>query len=211
MKSCRLSLRAHGFSLIEILMVMAILTVLMVSGSLISSSVQRASQITQDITILADDLSKASLEAIRINRPIHFRFYRFTDPIVDSRSIVQGYQTLVLDPESRSYIQLEKIKRFAQGIAIVDNAMASTILSLPETRPVTRSGPNVITDPELATIAPYSYYEFEFRPDGSTNLPKDKAWGIAIAFHLESIATGGVPDGFHALGINPFTGAVTVY
>lgn len=211
-------LRQRGFSLVEMLLVLGIAAVLMTTGSMITSSLLRASQLTTDSNKLADELARSALESVRTNNPIRVRFYRFSDPLFpDSVPRVQAFQTLTLDSQSGSYIQQTDLSYFGRGIAIHESVTASTLLTLPENAPVSGGGANaedIVTDPELPQIAPYTYYEFEFRPDGSTNLPKDSPWGIVLAHFREDEATSpdeAVPKNYRALGINPFTGMVKRY
>lgn len=217
-KPMELRSRHRGFSLLELLAVLAIATILMTAGSMVTASILRSSQLTSDIAKLADELSLSSLESVRMNRPIRIRFYRYRDPLFpDSPARVQAFQTLTLDSQSGSYIEQSRPSFFGQGIAIHESTDASTLLTLPENKPVTggnASSDDIVTDPELPQIAPYTYYEFEFRPDGSTNLPKDSPWGIVLAHFREGGPTSSgkaVPKNYRALGINPFTGMVKRY
>lgn len=203
--------KSRGFSLLELLLVLAIMTVVMTTGSMVSNSVYQSSILSRDVETLANELARASLDSIRTNRPIQVRFYRFTDQMESNMPPrVSAYQILTLDPETQSYRQLSKIRFLSQGVSLYENTAASTILTLPQSQPFTGHGSGKVSDPPLPTIAPYTYYEFEFRPNGSTNLPKDKTWGLVLSVG-EQAARNATPRNYRALGINPFTGAVKMY
>lgn len=207
----------RGFSLVEMLVVLALIAILITLGSQVSTSVLRSTELSTEAAELADELSRASLESIKRNQPVQFRFYRFVDEFASDQPLVRGYQILNLDSETGSYRELERIRFLKSGIAIHESTEASTILTLPERSPVTRpessdlsDSLDRVSDPELPAITPYTYYQFEFRPDGSTNLPKDQAWGLVITYHKDGVI-GEVSRDFRALGINPFTGTVERY
>lgn len=201
----------RGFSLLELLMVLAIMTFLITTGTMVSNSVYQSSILSADVETLANELARASLDSVRTNRPIQMRFYRFADQMDSNMPPgISAYQTLTLDPEIRSYRQLSKIRFLSQGVSLYENTAASTILTLPQKQPFTGQSSGKVSDPPLPTISPYTYYEFEFRPDGSTNLPKDKTWGLVLFFG-EQVARDTAPRNYRALGLNPFTGAVKLY
>ncbi|MDF1815338.1 MAG: Verru_Chthon cassette protein D [Verrucomicrobiales bacterium] len=193
-----------GFTLTELLLVLALISILMAGGTMVTTSVSQSSMISRDSDMIANELSRASLEAVRMNRPVHFRFYSYTDSLTSHQPLVQAFQTLSIDPETGQYRELGKIRYLSRSVVVHRNPDASTILSMPE-RKAQRD-----IDPDLDQIRPYTWYGFEFRPDGSTNLPKDKTWGLVIALHNEGKPFQ-VPKNYRAIGINPFTGAVKRY
>ena len=205
----------RGFSLIEILIVITVMAVLLALVSSVSTSSLRSARVSEAARGLADEFAHASMEAVRTNRPVHFRLYRFTDAdLGHTVPTVRAYQLLVLDTATQSYRPIGPLHRLGESIQVHDHPEGSTLLGLTEKTPdFNGADPSSLTDPELSGLGDYTYYSFEFRPDGSTNLPKDGTWGLVVAWvpNPASPASSDIPKNYRALTINPFTGAVRRY
>ncbi len=194
------SIRRAGFTLVELLVVigvlllMAVLVVPAVGPLLTGANVSSATE------MVADQLSYARQVALSENRPVEVRFYEYSD-------------TAGSDKQGRA-MQLWKVR--ADGSKVAHGKvmrLPTNIIINPDTA-VTRLPSAASTSTLPAAERPgslpsgSSLRSFQFRPDGSTNLPPSEKWYVT----LQSENTPGSPAmNFGTVQIEPFTGGVFTY
>ena len=216
----------RGFSLIELLVVVAIIGIVVRLAVPAVGSLLRGSALTQAATLLTDQVSLARQHALSRNRVIEVRFYRFWDP-------EQVGENATDDPSSAPFRALQymeigeqgipipvgKVARFPDSMMMNPSETFSTILGTSaDTRMVNKAslGSN---DPELprGVNKNYGYIAFRFQPDGSTSLsPTGSAgpsaggrWFITVhaISDLAKTTAGQPPPNFITWMIDPVSGS----
>ncbi len=204
--------RKGGFTLIELLAVMVIVGLLLAFSGAAMLSAMGSHRLSTAVGAFRNDVGWAAIESSKDNRPVHVRLYRFQpEETVAEDSQYYAYQFLVVDSRAGRMVPLTEVRRFGDGVVAHPDAEYSSVFTLTERVPDTSERPGEIADPELLLPA-YSYVEFLVRPDGSTDLPKDRRWSLTLveSKRLE-VSASELPSDYRALVINPFTAATRIY
>jgi len=191
-----------AFSLVEMLVVIALIGMLLalsgptLSGVLLGSQLSRGGQIVHDQLVLARQL------ALSRNSPIEVRFYRYTEPAApEPREATAAVQLFEFRDDGTSVPATAA--RFLPAPVMIDDDAAysniSGVLSLlPGEIPIPRAG----TD--------YQYRRIFFLPDGSTDLA-GYDFGGALPYLTIVRRTGGpeVPKDYYTIQIQPETGHIS--
>jgi uncharacterized protein (TIGR02596 family) len=169
---------------------------------------------------LANDISLASQTAVKLNKPVQLRFYKFEDnSIASEQTQFRAYQLVVaaVQPtQSGVTIQwrpLYELQRLEGNTVMTSNQRFSTLLQNPQKpNPVEADSRLQVlyatglgqTGVEMATV--------DFRPDGSTNLDAgtNTPWTVTFV-PIRNATDTNLPADFQTLTIAPETGAVRVY
>ena len=156
-----------GFSLIELLAVLAVLGIVAALTIPSMSSVLRGSALAAAEDELAAELGLARQQAVAGNRDVEVRFYRYTDSAAAGtlQDRFQSFQLVAYD-ESGKAIPSSRIKKISPRVVLASDEKLSTLLgaSLKKTW-------GTETKPSLPTIGTnYEAYAIRFRPDGSADL-----------------------------------------
>jgi uncharacterized protein (TIGR02596 family) len=195
--------RGHGgFTLVEMMTVMAIAAVLVTIGMTAFGGLNASMQIGLGASMLEGELRLARQEAIARSRPVEVRFYEIPGPDGASRyRAVASY--LVTDEGPRP---LRKPQMLPEQVTISGAPNLSTLVNQ---APV--SG-----EAELAAYGPRSYRSFHFRPGGGTDLSTSGTPSSSDAWFVTLVGAGGsisedVPAYFTTLQIDPLNGSVINY
>jgi uncharacterized protein (TIGR02596 family) len=194
-----------GFSLVEMLVVVTILTVLLTTTGGWSKS-WRSQQMLAAATRLSQDLQLARTLAIKRAQPVELRFYSNLDPMLTTpEAQYKTWQIVGYDARERRIAPLGEVQHFESTIIMSRFSEFSTI-TLNE-RPLDPTG-----DP-MPTLLPTRISSIEFRPDGSTSLDPDPArhWTITLITDGFANDSRNLPPDFRTLIITPENGAITVY
>jgi uncharacterized protein (TIGR02596 family) len=173
--------RRSAFSLVELLIVVAIIGIIAGFGVPAVTGVLRGSALTQAASQLTDNLGLARQHAITKNRVIEVRFYRFGDPeqpgekpADPSTGNFRAFQYFEVN-ESGVIVPVGKYQRLPDTMVMNPGEKLSTLLAEDPRRLVKSSDPlfNKSVNPELprGVGQKYDYVWFHFNPDGSTDLP----------------------------------------
>ena len=192
-----------GFTLVELLVVMAIIVVLAGFTSVFVSGVVASMRLTQSTEAVLNILSQARRTALTRSHIVEVRFFQCSDPEnPGSPTRWRGAQAIEL---------LENGQEQPLGRAMVIpyrfimSGTASTLFSTKTSYTGTNPG-------YLANITGYCH--FRFMPDGSTDLnfrdpPPDNKWFVTL-YSENDQAKGDPPPNYVTLQIESSTGAISV-
>jgi|GEM_PF-340958 len=223
--------KPHGFTLIELITVIAVMAVLfgLVAPS-VSDTIQASTLTTVGDNIL-NEIVAAQQIAVSENRVIDVRFLRFTDPdsTLATTAIVRALLVTGTEdnPAGSAGATIVKVIRppirFPSPIVAADGAGISTLTDAAEPNIGTgtsTSGSDVdpsADPPNLFSESSYSYTYLRFYPDGSTGLPIKSGtapltdtWHLTLVNEVDTVVTGGaLPSNFYTIVLDAVTGRAT--
>lgn len=204
----------HAFTLVEMLMVLAIVSVLLATAASGMKKAWQGQEIRASAMQLAGDLALASRTAVKLNKPVVVRFYKYMEPrIAHQDKQFAAWQLLTREtsptnPEGK-IVPLYEVHR-CEGTTLmsqhrIGSSLCSTIFG-----PATKM--NRERDPEVG-IGEYEYVGIEFSPSGRTNLDPDanEPWTITFIPMLYADRPGEMPKEFQVLGLDARSGAVRIW
>lgn len=208
--------RARGFSVLEMLVVLGIVAALVVLAVPALTSAVRGTGLQQAADLLAGEIEAARGAALRGNRTVAFRFYRLEDGTGGAleRPVFAAFQAGYLAAEDgrpdRRVARFEPIgpvRRLPAGTIVIEDGRYSPLVADRdlETRLPADEAPRV------AGIG-RECRQFLLRPDGTTNLdPGAQAgWFVTLAEEKAAVLAGrSLPDNFITIQIDPVTGNLT--
>jgi uncharacterized protein (TIGR02596 family) len=223
-----------GFSLIELIAVMAIIVIIATFTVPAATTMLRGSQLSQASSILTDQFALARQQALGKNRTVEVRLIRFADPEQPGEKAE--------DPSTGHFraIQLMEVNEFNVAVPLKgtnlqrlpatimmnesEEADLSTLITRADTTPNPPEKPltivrakDVPTDPELprGVKKNYEYVAFQFRADGSTNLPSSEKWFVTLHNANDASKVKSATDiknvNFFTLQIDPVSGTTRTY
>lgn len=227
-------LRRSAFSLVELLVVVAVIAIIISFAIPAANSMLKGSQLTQGSQALGDQIAFARQAALSHNRPVEVRFYRFADLDTPGEKIdreetwkfraFQLFEVL----ENSAVVPLNKMQRFPKMV-IADRDKYSTLLRDSLRGPYKRAEEDA-TAPEipvrygdLAVGRRYEYVSFRFLQDGSTDLPPTTSplnpTGQSTSGDSWYLTLVGLNDenrdintvNFYTLQVDPVSGATKAY
>lgn len=198
-------LTTRGYTLVEMLAVVAIILALFAVASSGFKKTWESQELRASALQLANDLALASQTAIKLGKPVQVRFYRYhAQEVATEKPQFHAYQLLKRDPLTNLALPLFEMQRFESTTLMSSFERFSSIAS----KPVKAEK----YDPNLA-IGDYEYVAIEFRPNGRTNLDPSAAepWTITLIPVTWADRVGETPKDFQTLSIEPATGAVRMW
>ena len=190
-----------GFSLVEMLLVAAVITILLGLAGSGMKTTWRSQQIFASASNLMQAFSLAQSTAIRQNRPVQVRIYKFQDGDITSKDPqFRAFQIVGVNPAATGdqFYQVSELQKFESTIVMSKFPEYSSI---------------VASETVLPSGDSYSYVAVEFRPDGSTNLETNPAqpWTITLLTDWGSDDKSKLPKDARTLVISADTGAVSLF
>ena len=209
-----------GFTLLELLTVMAIMIIMMGLASPALTSIMKGSQLTQAGQTVTDQLALSQQTAIAKNHAVEVRLYQFSDSETPGEAAANGKYRALQSFEiltSGSAIPLGKCKRLPALIVIDSGSTLSTLIS--EAGKSTSTAlhvPSAASGSELQVSIPsvgmsYNSVAFRFRPDGSTELPSNQKWFLTLHSLNDGDNLTKVPANFVTLQIDPANGHIRTF
>ncbi len=211
----------HAFTLIEILVVLAIISIIMFFTVPNMGQIIQGSKLTQAGDQLKYDLGLAQQTAVKDNLTVEVRFYQYRQPdeAADSpRETFTAYQMFSLIPDStkpsdpkaeRILAPIGKVKKLPTGVIIPANELWSTLVSSSSIANGTEEISGLIPTEKRTSAL---YRSFQINPDGSTNLDTSGVdqWYVTLVDSTELIRSGSLdslaPDNYICLQVDPFNG-----
>lgn len=220
--------RPAAFTLVELLVVMAILILMAtlvvpaVSGSLKGTALTQASQ------TLLSQLNNAQQTALAKGQSIQVRLYLMGDPdsvtadqAVDTTWKVRGIQLFTQQPNLDAdtvqttpmvYTPFTKMELFPTAVVIDNGTILSSLCDSTNTLMYMPKGSSGYLLPKLPRVgANYAYYYFKFRPDGSTSLNASKSWFLTLHNLVNGDKLPQPPSNFFTISIDPVQGSTRVF
>jgi uncharacterized protein (TIGR02596 family) len=207
---------SRGFSMIEILVVVAIMAILMVMSAPTMSAAFKGSKLSQATSDVSNFLHLAHQTAIKENKPVEVRFYKFTNPEapIKNEALFQGYRMFIMkqkyettggDEDVIEAVAEGPVKRMPNGTYMTDAGEMSTLLGNVVTSESEEGVRGLIAGQRIKA----EYRSFVFRPDGTANLPVDSKWFVTvISMEEKQKNREQKPDNYSCLMINPANGEI---
>ncbi len=224
MYSQRLS-RARAFTLVELLVVVAIIGI--IAGFAVPSLVGaiKGSQLNQSVSMVNDQLSLARQTALTKNQAVEVRLYRFGNNLVPgekpddpSTGQFRAIQTFTID-ESGVALPADKVNTLPDTIVMNPGKELSSLIGADSQKSNGTFKKPGSTDPELprGVKDKYEFVSFRVNPDGSTNLKPSEVWFVTFHTLQDLPKTGTAPNystpppNFVTLQIDPVTSSIKSY
>lgn len=202
----------RAFTLIELLTVVAIISLLLALAIPIVTNKPTAARITGDADTLVSQLNHARTLAIADGQATEMRFYLTALPGLPGREKqFRSYQLLSYHPERKIFLPEGRMEDFQGDNMIVNNPIYSSLTSSSKIK-----SPDPNADAAGNTKAKdLSFFSVHFNPDGSTTLPKGgDTWFLSIVdFHENQNAAASEQPAanFVTLQIDPYNGSIRRY
>lgn len=162
-----LSYRERGFTLIEILVVLAIIAVIVTFTIPNLEPVLKGNKLKQAADDLERALANAQQVALTQNHPVEFRFFRYDDPdSPGSEEFFRSYQAvqIITSPEDHRQVIEEKV------VTQVVSFQLPFVLAEGQFSTLIDSDALEKGSADIPRAYNAEYVAFEFRPNGATNL-----------------------------------------
>lgn len=192
----------RGFSLLELLIVIAIIVILAALTIPAMNSMGRSSSLNGAVQSVTGTLDLARQTAITQNRPVEVRLYKLPEDgqPAGAPSDYRGMQIFVVDYESTNAVS--RASRFPTPVVITTDTTTSSLMD--DARfPEQAADPAVPVPPAGSN---YRYRSFRFKPDGGTDLPLDGNWFFTLVLKTDPIKANNLPANFATIQIEPMTG-----
>jgi uncharacterized protein (TIGR02596 family) len=221
--------RSRAFSLVELVVVIAVLAILAAFSVPAVTSMLQGSSLTQASQMLVDQMNLARQFALSKNSTVGVRFYRYSDPDTPGEDVTK--------PEKGRFRALQVFEVLSSGAALplgkVEEMPLSVMIGSDPENP--EESVSTIIDRKLSAIVTadevrndksavelprgikkqYDYVSFRFLPDGSTTLGPASQWYITL--HGSNDKPEKVdgkqrpPANFFTLQIDPVSGTTKIY
>lgn len=197
-------------SLIELLVVMALLITLVGITIPAFTSISRASNLTRGAQVVLEHLSLARQMATTRNIPIEFRLYKFSRS--GGASFYQAIQLFGSEDDGRLKA-VTPAKLLPDGVAVSENKDVTSFVG--GDLPVRSPQP---ADPEIAGAGRnYTFIAFRFRPDGTSDLTQFKSsatnglWFLTLTYGQNSSLAAPLGSNYATVQLEPLNGNVRLY
>ena len=238
MNQSPLSFSRRAFSLMELIVVIAIIGVIATYVVPQASQILKGSVVTQASTILTDQLRLAREFAVTKNSKVEVRFYQYADPETPGEVLtnpasgqyraMQVFQVLnvtrVMSAGSGNVagevtVPLDKLQMLPQGVIMNPSVTYSTLLNNPNSPSIPgTSEPTGLQLPRGVGLK-YNYISFRFLQDGSTNLAPVTTVGLPpppwfMTIHSmtdKGYLQNGMPFNFFCIELDPVVGTTKAF
>lgn len=215
----------RGFSLIELLVVLAVVGLLMAFAAPNIFSLVQSSTLTSEGSLLRNQLTYAQQLAVSKSADVEIRFFKWEDNTsATDGPTFSAFQLYQFNEDGKMAPITEFFRIRAPATVIEDPQYSSLLFENPGSGSDKKYGfesPRRGSAPaprgEIGSSVNTEYMAFRFRPDGSTDLPNKSSanggkdtWHITIAQGPRD-ASGGLPNNYVCLQINPYNGVITEF
>ena len=209
----------RGFTLIEMLAVMAIIAMLMVFVMPATNGMLKGNQVATSGLGLGDQLGLARQIALSTNHSVEVRFYQYGDanaagenPTVATSGKWRGVQLFeVLD--SGTLRAINSVYRLAPSTMIDDMTKLSSFFPGSDKSPKAQAGAALQYPLPGQIKFNYNAVTFRFLPDGSTDLPRlaSDNWFLTVHHINDRVVNSKPPANFFTVQIDPVNGNIRNY
>lgn len=201
--------KLSAFSLLELLIVIAILGLLAVITVPALSSAMQGIKITQGTQLLLDQFTLARQLAVSKNRAVETRLYSYADPsIPGSSKSYRGVQNFELLDDGTAK-PLDKMVRLPSELILDSSASLSPLLSASRAKQWTATDTQTRL-PDIGTS--YDTRAIVFRPNGYTDLAVGgQTWFVTLHTANAGDNLSALPPNFSVIQIDPWTGRTSIF
>lgn len=203
--SCRMK---AGFSLVELLVVVAVVVVITGLAVPAFNSISRSSGVALAGDMVMGQLALARQAALARNRPVEVRFYRIADPDGDGSMEYRALQLFEVLPDG-NYTPLGRVERLPGRVIISETSGLSTLISSLADDTTNYGMPSPL--PAIPALGSYTGLAFRILPNGSTDLPafpaSEESFHMTLHTKTEPIENGR-PINFVTVQIDPINGSL---
>lgn len=201
------STRQFAFSLIEILVVIAIMVILMAVVVPASSSLMGGMNIGRSAGMVTDELNFARQTALSRNRDVEVRFYKLGSKLDGNNKQFRALRSFLIEGvDPSTWKPLSRLKHLPEPIIISDDATYSTLLDAGGGRSGLSQGNEAL--PGTGTA---DYISFLFRANGGTSLkPITEKWFVTL-YSEKGKSGAGLPPNYFTAQVDPVTGRTRSY
>ena len=196
-----------SFTLLEILIVLALTGMLLALASMGFNQVARASSLTSTVQQAGDLIVLARQTAVARNLPVEVRFYKLPDydEPGEVASLWRAMSVMIRDGDDEQPVAAPFF--FEKRVIIAERASISPLL--------TQLGEEQVPSRPFGgyAVSAVRFKSFMVRPDGTLSTPEEVAsnsWFFTLYQDTESLEDRDLPANFATLQINPVTARVTI-
>jgi uncharacterized protein (TIGR02596 family) len=207
--------RKSGFSLVELLMVLAIVALISALVIPAATSTMMGSRLSGAANQVLSTLTSARQTAIVHNRTVEVRFYQFGDPETPGENPAKpetgryrATQTFEYD-EHGAALPVTQVERLPDGIVLDSNIKLSTIFDPQQAKTFTPplDAPAVLP---RGVGTNYACSAFQFTPSGSTKLGFGN-WFVTLHRLTDGDNLAAPPSNYASVQVEAISGAVKIY
>jgi uncharacterized protein (TIGR02596 family) len=201
-------IRPNSFTLVELLVVLAIAVILGALSVPAVTSLMRSSNLSSGGNNLVNQLTLSRQVAMTRNCQVEFRLYQLPDS--SGNMVYRAFQSFSLDNDGTQTNAITQVTYLPGQIYMVNNSTASTLLTAnnpPYVLAGTAAGISLGTYPPSS----YNYVAFHFNVDGSTDLNpgSGQSWHVSLANERDATqGSAGLPANFMTVQVDAQTGRV---
>jgi uncharacterized protein (TIGR02596 family) len=205
----------QGFTLVELLVVLAIIALLGAFTIPAITSGLRASALTQGAQKVINEIAVAHQAALAQDHIVEVRFYQLAKSGMPGETVgnpstgkFRALQSFVIDSTGNA-TAFDKVQLLPDSVIMDSNSALSSLLGSAQAKSWTANDPQILL-PNVGTA--YNARVFQFQADGSTNLnPIGQQWfvtlhGLSVGDNLTTL-----PTNFFMLQVDALNGHVQNY
>jgi len=199
-----------GFTLVELLVTMVIIMLLAVMAAPAVSKISRGFVVDTSARRIVDELNLARQIAQTKNCLVQVRLYKLPDinqPSASSPSVYRAMQLFQVANNGTN--ALGKVTYIDNPAIISSTSNTSSLMddSITALQEQSSSGQPPLPNVQLN----YKYRVFQFKPDGSTDLPMSGTWFLSVHAQNDPLLGNGLPLNFATIQIDPQSGRTKVF
>lgn len=195
---------AAGFTLVEMLVVVALLSLLVTMAAMSVPAALGSQRLSGAARQLSADLNQASLLARKEDKLVEMRFYEL---LPTTRQGTLGYRAYQIGLVTGWASDGKPQVTFSSEL----QRLPDDVLLLPDARYNTLQSQAVHTDGAAGGEQNVSYVSYFLHVNGSTTLPANQPAVITLVRELSKGVPSGLPDDFRSIVIDPGTHQTRVY
>lgn len=197
-----------AFSLVEMLVVIAILAILMALMLPATTSILGGMNVNRAAGMVIDELNFARQAALAQNRDVEVRFYKLAAASDATNKQFRAFRSYLIDGiDPADWKPLSRLKRLPEPIILASETMYSSLFDAGNTD----YGGLTKSNETLPGNGSTEYVSFLFRPDGGTSLkPVTAKWFLTLlsANHPDPST---LPANYFTVQVDPVTGRTRSY